>query len=50
MATLQNIGAQIMEKAELLVCAQKTNLIHYYPPLIAVPVGRTVEWFKNYSG
>jgi plastocyanin len=27
--------------------AQKTNLIHYYPPAIAVPVGTTVGWFNN---
>ncbi len=27
--------------------AQKTNLIHYYPARIAVPVGTTVAWFNN---
>jgi plastocyanin len=27
--------------------AQKTNLLHYYPPAIAVPVGTTVAWFNN---
>jgi plastocyanin len=27
--------------------AQKTNLIHYYPPAIAVPIGTTVGWFNN---
>ena len=27
--------------------AQKSNLIHYYPPRIAVPVGTTVAWFNN---
>jgi len=27
--------------------AQKSNLIHYYPPAIAVPVGTTVAWFNN---
>lgn len=27
--------------------AQKTNLIHYYPPAIAVPLGTTVGWFNN---
>jgi plastocyanin len=27
--------------------AQKTNLLHYYPPAIAVPVGTTVGWFNN---
>jgi plastocyanin len=27
--------------------AQKTNLLHYYPARIAVPVGTTVAWFNN---
>ena len=27
--------------------AQESNLIHYYPPAIAVPVGTTVAWFNN---
>ena len=27
--------------------SQKTNLIHYYPAKIAVPVGTTVAWFNN---
>ena len=26
---------------------QKTNLIHYYPPAIAIPLGTTVGWFNN---
>ena len=49
MATLQNIGAQY---AVSIVpgAAQKTNLIHYYPPLIAVPIGTTVAWFNNDPG
>jgi plastocyanin len=49
MATLQNIGAQY---AVSIVpgASQKTNLIHYYPPLIAVPIGTTVAWFNNDPG
>lgn len=27
--------------------SQNTNLIHYYPPRIAVPIGTTVAWFNN---
>jgi plastocyanin len=27
--------------------AQRTNVIHYYPPAIAVPVGTTIAWFNN---
>jgi plastocyanin len=27
--------------------ALKSNLIHYYPPAIAVPIGTTVAWFNN---
>jgi plastocyanin len=27
--------------------ALKSNLIHYYPPAIAVPIGTTVAWFDN---
>ena len=46
MATLQNIGATY---AISIVpgAAQKTNLIHYYPPSIAVPAGTTIAWFNN---
>lgn len=46
MATLQNIGATY---AVSIVpgAAHKTNLIHYYPPSIAVPVDTTVAWFNN---
>ncbi|HET7345074.1 MAG TPA: hypothetical protein VFJ05_04290, partial [Nitrososphaeraceae archaeon] len=46
MATLQNIGATY---AISIVpgAAQKTNLIHYYPPSIAVPTGTTIAWFNN---
>jgi hypothetical protein len=29
--------------------SQKTNLIHYYPARIAVPVGTTVTWSNNES-
>ena len=49
MATLQNIGAQY---AVSIVpgASQKTNLIHYYPPLIAVPIGTTIAWFNNDPG
>jgi plastocyanin len=49
MATLQNIGARY---AISIVpgAAQKTNLIHYYPPSIAIPVGTTVAWFNNDPG
>lgn len=49
MATLQNIGAQY---AVSIVpgASQKTNLIHYYPPLISVPIGTTVAWFNNDPG
>ena len=49
MATLPNIGATY---AVSIVpgAAQKTNLIHYYPPLIAIPVGTTVAWFNNDPG
>ncbi|MGC1928253.1 MAG: hypothetical protein WA667_04715 [Candidatus Nitrosopolaris sp.] len=46
MATLQNIKATYA--VEIVPgAAQKTNLIHYYPPAIAVPVGTTVGWFNN---
>jgi hypothetical protein len=43
MAMLQNIGATY---AVSIVpgAAQKSNLIHYYPPSIAVPVGTTIAW------
>jgi plastocyanin len=46
MATLQNIKATY---AVSIVpgAAQKSSLIHYYPPAIAVPVGTTVAWFNN---
>ncbi|HEY7079660.1 MAG TPA: hypothetical protein VH500_08165 [Nitrososphaeraceae archaeon] len=46
MATLQNIGAQY---AVFIVpgASQRTNLIHYYPPLISIPTGTTVAWFNN---
>jgi plastocyanin len=46
MATLQNIGATY---AISIVpgAAQKSNLIHYYPPSIAVPAGTTIAWFNN---
>ena len=46
MATLQNIGATY---AVSIVpgAAHKDNLIHYYPPSIAVPAGTTVAWFNN---
>jgi plastocyanin len=27
--------------------AQRGNFLHYYPPVIAVPVGTTVAWFNN---
>jgi hypothetical protein len=27
--------------------AQRTNPIHYYPPVIAVPMGTTVAWLNN---
>jgi plastocyanin len=27
--------------------AQRTNPIHYYPPVIAVPIGTTVAWLNN---
>ena len=49
MATLQNIGATY---AVSIVpgASQKTNLIHYYPPSIAIPVGTTVAWFNNNPG
>ncbi|HET7149438.1 MAG TPA: hypothetical protein VFI73_13185 [Candidatus Nitrosopolaris sp.] len=26
---------------------QKSGLLHYYPPAIAVPVGTTIAWFNN---
>jgi hypothetical protein len=46
MTTLQNIAATY---AVSIVpgAAQKSNLIHYYPPAIAVPIGTTVAWFNN---
>lgn len=46
MATLPNIAATY---AVSIVpgAAQKSNLIHYYPPAIAVPVGTTVAWINN---
>jgi plastocyanin len=46
MATLQNIAARY---AVSIVpgAAHKDNLIHYYPPSIAVPAGTTVAWFNN---
>lgn len=49
MATLQNIGAQY---AVIIVpgASQKTNLVHYYPPLISIPIGTTVAWFNNDPG
>lgn len=45
-AAIQNIKATY---AVSIVpgAAQRTNLIHYYPPAIAVPVGTTVAWFNN---
>jgi plastocyanin len=49
MATLQNIGAQYAVSV-VPGASQKTNLIHYYPPLIAVPIGTTVAWFNNDPG
>lgn len=49
MATLQNIGAQY---AVIIVpgASQNTNLVHYYPPLISIPIGTTVAWFNNDPG
>ena len=46
MATLQNIKATY---AVSIVpgAAQKTSLLHYYPPAITVPVGTTIAWFNN---
>jgi len=46
MATLQNIKATY---AVSIVpgAAQKTSLLHYYPPAITVPVGTTVAWVNN---
>ena len=46
MATLQNIKATYA--VEIVPgAAQKTNLIHYYPPAIAVPLGTAVGWYNN---
>ena len=43
---VQNIKATYA--VEILPGAgQKSNLLHYYPPSIAVPVGTTVAWFNN---
>jgi plastocyanin len=49
MATLQNIKATY---AVSIVpgAAQKDNIYHYYPPLIAVPTDTTVGWFNNDFG
>ena len=46
MSTLQNIKATY---AVSIVpgAAQKTSLLHYYPPAITVPVGTTIAWFNN---
>jgi plastocyanin len=46
MATLQNIKATYA--VEIVPgAAQKSSLLHYYPPAIAVPVGTTIGWFNN---
>ena len=46
MATLQNIKATYA--VEIVPgAAQKSSLLHYYPPAIAVPVGTTIAWFNN---
>jgi plastocyanin len=49
MAMLQNIGATY---AVSIVpgAAQKSSLIHYYPPSVAIPVGTTIAWFNNDPG
>ena len=49
MAMLQNIGATY---AASIVpgAAQKSSLIHYYPPSVAIPVGTTIAWFNNDPG
>jgi plastocyanin len=49
MATLPNIGATYAVSI-IPGAAQKSSLIHYYPPLIAVPVGTTIAWFNNDPG
>jgi plastocyanin len=45
-SAVQNIKATY---AVLIVpgAAQRTNPIHYYPPIIAVPMGTTVAWLNN---
>jgi plastocyanin len=46
MATLQNIKATYVVSI-VPGAAQKTSLLHYYPPAINVPVGTTIAWVNN---
>ncbi len=49
MATLPNIGATYAVSI-IPGAAQRSSLIHYYPPAIAIPVGTTIAWFNNDPG
>jgi len=49
MVTLPNIGATYAVSI-IPGAAQRSSLIHYYPPAIAVPVGTTIAWFNNDPG
>jgi plastocyanin len=49
MATLPNIGATYAVSI-IPGAAQRSSLVHYYPPAIAVPVGITIAWFNNDPG
>lgn len=49
MATLPNTGATYTVSI-IPGAAQRSSLVHYYPPAIAVPVGTTVAWFNNDPG
>ncbi len=48
-STLPNIGATYAVSI-IPGAAQKTSPYHYYPPVIAVPVGTIVAWFNNDFG
>ena len=49
MATLPNTGATYAVSI-IPGAAQRSSLVHYYPPAIAVPVGTTIAWFNNDAG